>query len=191
MATVFLTLTTGTHAVLNLSVLLFLAGSFLFIYRFVRFFCKRLILWRRLKNICKKRNFQLFAENRRVLLAKRDLSPCDFHIVTRNTVFSVKLFGVAGKRSKLFFREDGTYHIRNRWLPGTKQKKLPGFNFRAGYRYEWELKTPRKILLLNPTCTGVFRESRNGKHHPLNPYEQLFGMEIHTLTSLLNTIGEE
>jgi len=175
----------------NLWVLLLLPALGFFLYRAARFFCKRLILLAQLKKACHKVGATLVAARPSGIFGRRNTKDCDLYIVTEKTAFSVKLFGISGRKSRLIFRHDRTYRILNRWLPDRGPIKLPEYRFRTGYRYEWELKTPRKVLLLNPVCMGVYREESNCKPAPLNPHEQIFGMEIHTMTSLLQTIGEE
>ncbi len=207
--TQFLSFTTRENMFKGLGMLVIFLIVLFFLYRFVRFACKRFILAVKLKRACKSKGATLTGTSPLWMFGRRNESLCDVYITTAKTVYAVKLFGVAGRRSRLIFGKDRTYSIRSRWLPDIGPKSIPEYNFRYGFRYEWELKTPRKILLLNPVCIGVFREESAKKNASINPYlgifkeegakknapvtphEQLFGMEIHTMTSLLRMIGEE
>lgn len=208
-ATHFLSFTTRENMFKGLGILVIFLIVLFFLYRFVRFACKRFILAVKLKRACKSKGATLTGTSPLWMFGRRNASPCDVYITTTKTVYAVKLFGVAGRRSQLIFGKNRTYSIRSRWLPDIGPTPIPEYNFRYGFRYEWELKTPRKILLLSPVCIGVFREENAKKNTymnphigifkeegakktaPINPHEQLFGMELHTMTSLLRMIGEE
>lgn len=185
-----LTFTAREHFFGGIGIFLLGAVFLFFLFRYGRFICKRIILFVKLKKMCKALKATLIGTSFFWIFGRRTDIPCDFYIETESIIYAVKLFGVAGRRSRLLFTSDRKYIIHNRRLPDIGPHPLPEYKFRYKFRTEWELKTPCKVLLLHPVCTAVLREEINRKYSRLNPREQIFGMEVHTLSTLIQKIGE-
>ena len=140
---------------------------------YIRIFCKRLSLYRRLHAACKRNGWTLSPAHRYWFLGRKSDARCDVHIVTKHDVYSVKLFSVPQKSATLFFCEGGMYFIR-RYLGlfgsyaiatiplDGKRQLLPQYRFREGFDASWEIKHHHKILLLSPTAFEVRRIPQHG-----------------------------
>ena len=114
-------------------------------------------------------------------------------------MFAVKLFGMPRRLSILILKENGEYFIRSfialisygggiRFPINGKPKPMPAYNFRYKYRDEWEIKTPRRVLLVNPVSMEFKRQPHHGGEITVGAGEIVNGMEIDSLPRLLGDL---
>ena len=166
---------------------------------FIRIFCKRLSMKRRITRACLAEGAVLHPAHRGWLLGRRMGKRCDFYIETPTTVYAVKLFASHKRSQYLIFTDDGCVYSRkflnfiNRYGTGpryskdSKPRKLPDYDFRFGYKDEWASKEFCPVLLLNPTSIEVHRNTVR-KETIVSSGETVAGMTLHTLPSLLNEL---
>ena len=169
------------------------------LYPWLRCFVKRMIGARKLTRVCRERNYRLHKTHPLWILGHKHSERCDFYVETPNTVYAVKLFGVPQYRSMLVLREGGEYFIRSlvsfvSWLPlvkydwDYKPKAMPRYDFRCGYREEWEIKTPRNILLIHPVAMEVRFQSHTGQEMTVGSGNVVNGMEIQSMSRFLGEL---
>lgn len=163
---------------------------------YIRCFFKRLACRRKIVSLCRRKNYVLHASHPFCFLGWKYAPRCDFYIETPGEVFAVKLFGMPGRLTVLILKENGGYSIR-RFLPfapyggfaidgGTKP--MPAYDFRYRYRDEWEIKTPRRVLLVNPVSMEFRRRPAHGDEVIVGAGEIVNGMEIDSLPRLLGDL---
>jgi hypothetical protein len=141
---------------------------------FVRCFFKRLTLRRKLRRVCKKKGYSIVPTHKAWFLGSRKKEICDFHLVSKDEVISVKLFQMLRRTSSVYFIEGEEYycehrvfHIVSRVGSGlsfsfkTKPKGLPKYDYDFGFLPEWSGKARKKVLLINPACSGYYNYKRN------------------------------
>ena len=183
-----------------LLVLLFIA--LLWLFPFIRMFFKRLSLRRRLIAACKKNSWRLSPTHRFWYFGRKSDERCDFHIVTKHDVYSVKLFSVKYRRSALVLTGGRGYFIRGYLgllgntavmaripLDGPRQL-LPQYRFREGFDASWEIKHHHKILLLSPTAFEIRRIPQHGREEVLGTGDLVLDMNVYSLSRLLGRIGQ-
>ena len=183
-----------------LLVLAFIA--LLWLLPFIRIFCKRLSLCRRLTAACKKHGWQLSPTHRFWYFGRKNDVRCDVHIVTKHDVFSVKLFAVPYRGSTLVFTGGYGYFIRRYLgligiyggaatipLDGRRQV-LPQYRFREQFDASWETKHHHKILLLSPTPFEILRIPKEGKQQILGAGDLVLDMNVYSLSRLLGRIEQ-
>ncbi len=174
----------------------------LFILAFpcLRLFFKRISLAIRLKRACKSSGNRLVGAHFLWFLGSRSARGCDFYIETRREIIAVKLFGVTNKNADLVFTADGKYFIRNyiaiiaagggiRYPIDGKHRALPDYDFRRRFRPEWELKTPRRVLLINPVCNEIKFRAPSGREQILGTTQMIHNFEIQTLSRLIGELN--
>lgn len=169
----------------------------------VRWFWKRGVLVRKLKRVCKKQQFVLYGAHALWFLGEKGAQVCDVYIETPTQVYAVKLFGVGRRRAVLVFKENGTYFVRHyiallsnfgqavRFPIESKPRRLMAYDFRVGYRDEWEIKTPRNLLLVHPVCMEIRRQPERGAEVILGAGDTVGGMEMFTLSRFLGELEGE
>lgn len=169
----------------------------------VRWLGKRIVLAVRLKRVCKKQQFSLHGAHAFWFLGGRGARRCDVYIETPTQVYAVKLFGVGRRRAVLVFKENGTYFVRHflallsnfgqavRFPIESKPRRLIAYDFRVGYRDEWEIKTPRNMLLVHPVCMEIHRQPERGAEVILGAGDTVGGMEMVTLSRFLGDLESE
>lgn len=180
-----------------MEVLLYLFGviALIVVYPYIRCFFKRLNCFIRLKHFCKKRNYKLEGTNSFWLFGSKHNRKCDFYIETKDEVYAVKLFAMLRRTSMLIFREGGTYFIRRflgvLYIPffwNSKLKPLMHYEFRYGYKEEWKGKINHNILLVNPISMDIFRQAINGYEDAVGLGDEIYGMQIYSLSRFLETL---
>ena len=183
-----------------LLVLVFIA--LLWLFPFLRIFCKRLSLCRRLTAACKKHGWQLSPTHRFWYFGRKSDERCDFHIVTKHDVYSVKLFAVKYRRSALVLTGGRGYFIRGYLglLSNTavmaripldgKQQLFPQYRFREGFDASWEIKHHHKILLLSPTAFEIRRIPQHGREEVVGTGELVLDMHLYSLSRLLGRMEQ-
>ena len=126
-------------------------------------------------------------------LGNRNNDNCDLYVETDNVIFSVKLFEVLKHNSTLVFKANGTYLKRTRRPIAysgfsnidSKSKPVKEYNFKYKFKSEWEIKTPKNILLLNPVCKEIVYQKNNGAETILGSGDVINGMYIYALSRFL------
>lgn len=153
----------------------------------------------KIKKICNKKGYKTYKTRPFWFLGNKHRKKCDLYIETENEVFAIKLFGVIRKRTILIFNENDEYFIRSffalasygsviRHPIDSKPKLLPAYDFRYKYKDEWEIKTPRRILLVNPVSMEFKRQLHHGGEVTVGAGEIVNGMEIDSLPRLLGDL---
>ena len=172
------------------------------LFPYIRIFCKRLSLCRRLKSACAKNGWTLSPAHRLWFLGRKNDTRCDVHIITKHDVYSVKLFSVKYRRSALVLTGGRGYFIRcylgllgntavmARIPLDGKRDVLPEYRFREGFDASWEIKHHHKILLLSPTAFEIRRIPQHGREEVLGAGELVLDMHLYSLSRLLGRIEQ-
>ena len=177
-------------------------AAILSVLPYIRIFCKRLSLRRRLLAACNKNDWQLSPTHRFWYFGRKSDERCDFHIVTKHDVYSVKLFAVKRRSSTLVLTGGRGYFIRGYLgligiyggaatipLDGRRQV-LPQYRFREGFEASWETKHHHKILLLSPTPFEIRRIPQHGREEVIGTGDLVLDMNVYSLSRLLGRIGQ-
>ena len=174
--------------------------ALIMLFPYIRCFFKRVICMTKIKRLCRKKRYQLHPTHPLWFLGNRRTQRCDCYIETPNEVFAVKLFGMPRRVSILVLKENGEYFIRNfialissigqgiRFPIDSKPKPMPVYDFRYKYRDEWEIKTPRRVLLVNPVSMEFKRQPQHGSEVIVGAGDIVNGMEIDSLSRLLSDL---
>ena len=166
---------------------------------YICFLFKQLICMRKLKTVCRKKGYRMHTTRLFWFLGRRQATNCDVFIETANEVLAVKLFGIPRKRSTLILKDNGEYFIR-RMIPffsyasaslyksNSKSKPMPVYDFRYNYKDEWEIKTPRQILLVTPSTVEIRLQSQRGRELTVGAGDFVGSMELFTLSHLLRIL---
>ncbi|MBQ9750985.1 MAG: hypothetical protein IJV87_10475 [Clostridia bacterium] len=168
-------------------------------FPYIRCFFKRLICTTKIKKLCRRKGYKTYSTHPVWFLGNKHTKKCDLYIETANEVFAVKLFGMPRRLSVLIMKENGEYFIRSfialisygggiRFPINGKPKPMPAYDFRYKYRDEWEIKTPRRVLLVNPVSMEFKRQPHHGGEVTVGAGEIVNGMEIDSLPRLLGDL---
>ena len=169
------------------------------LFPFIRCFFKRLNCMSKIKKVCRSKGHKIYVTNPLWFLGSKHATKCDLYIETENEVLAIKLFGMPRRLSILVLKENGEYFIRSfitlisygggiRFPINGKPKPMPAYNFRYKYRDEWEIKTPRRVLLVNPVSMEFKRQPHHGGEITVGAGEIVNGMEIDSLPRLLGDL---
>ena len=168
---------------------------------YVRMLLIRLTCMRRLKKLCRKKGHLLHAAHPFLCLSRRNARTCDLYIETAREVFAVKLFGLPHKNDRLMIMENGAYFVQ-KIIPllsfasaslnktNCRSKPLPVYDFRHGYKEIWELKTPRRLLLLCPD-TEVRRIPQRGTPVTLGIGDIVGNAELFTMSHMIRVLESD
>jgi len=170
-----------------------------FLFRNIRFLYKRILCAKKLRKICRNSNYNFHKTHPLWLLGGKNTQKCDCYIETPSEVFAIKLFGMPRRSTVLVFKANGEYFIRSfiaiisygsamRFPLNSKPKPMPTYNFRYKYRDECEIKTPRRVLLVNPVSMEFRRQPECGSEVLIGAGDIVNGMEIDSLPRLLNDL---
>lgn len=162
-----------------------------------RFLVKRLILAHKVKKLCRRKGFKLHKNGMFWLFGGKHGAACDFYIETRESVYSVKMFDMR-RNTELVFHDDGSYHVRRLTAmlvmggyvdlsADGEKKKFPRIDYRYHYRMDWEIKTPRPILLVHPVCREM-RYIDGGKSRALTVGQSFGGAKVYSLSRFLSDL---
>ena len=177
-------------------------AAILSVLPYIRIFCKRLSLRRRLIAACNKNGWTLSPAHRFWYFGRKNDVRCDVHIVTKHDVFSVKLFAVSRHSSTVMFTGGRGYFIRgylgllgNTAVMATIPldgpiRLLPQYRFREAFDASWETKQHHKILLLSPTPFEILRMTEHRKTQILGAGDLVLDMNVYSLSRLLGRIGQ-
>ena len=166
---------------------------------FVRLLVKRISCMVKIKKICNKRGYKAYATHPLWFLGSKHAKKCDLYIETANEIFAIKLFGMPRRRTTLVLKENGEYFVRSfiafapygsaiRYPIDSKPKPMPVYDFRYKYKNEWEIKTPRHVLLVNPVSMEFRRQPQHGSEVIVGAGDIVNGMEIDSLPRLLGDL---
>ncbi len=169
------------------------------LYPYARIFFKRLSLCSKIVLLCKKKKYNLIKTKAFWFFGGKKGTSCDFYIETPAEIFSVKLFGWKNKWSMLLLHDSGDYSVRKfiilfsagqsiRNPIDLPPHSLPFYNFRTDFRGEWDLKTPRNILLIHPVGFEIHRRSQNGREKIIGAGETWRGMQVYSLARFLGEL---
>lgn len=168
------------------------------LFPYIRCFVKRLSCAGKIKKLCREKGYEMHAAHPLWFLGRNHAKTCDLYVETAREVFAVKLFGLPHKNDRLMLKEDGTYFVQ-RIIPllsfasaslnksDSRSRPIPVYHFRHGYRDAWELKTPRRVLLLCPDA-DVRRIPRQGAPVTLGVGDRINGMELFSMSHFLRTL---
>lgn len=100
----------------------------------------------------------------------------------------------------MVFKENGEYFIRSfialisyssssvRFQINSKPKTMPTYDFRYKYRDEWEIKTPRRILLINPVSMEFRHQPKHESATIIGAGDIVNSMQIDSLPRLLGDL---
>ena len=171
----------------------------IFLLPFFRLFFKRIVCMVKIKKVCTKRGYKIYQTCPFWFLGNKYGKKCDLYIETANEVFAIKLFGMPRKLSVLVIKENGEYFIRSyialmsygsgiRFPINGKPKQMPAYDFRYRYKDEWEIKTPRHVLLVNPVSMEIKHQPHHGGEVSIGAGDIVNGMEIDSLPRLLGDL---
>ncbi|MBE5803080.1 MAG: hypothetical protein E7316_01035 [Clostridiales bacterium] len=175
--------------------LLAILTVFLCVIPMIRCLFKRISCAVKLHRICRRLGFTLQGTHAFWFLGSRSGKGCDCVIATPAHLFSIKLFGVMHRRRVLIFRESGEYFFRRFTSMllflldafDCSFRRLPDYDFSRGA----SLATGRiryDILLLNPIPMEIRFQHRNGQEIITSPGDDLFGMELASLSHLMRSL---
>jgi hypothetical protein len=173
--------------------------AFIVLFPYIRCVFKRLTCMGKIKKLCRRKGYQTHETHPFWFLGNKHQKKCDLYIETANEVFAIKLFGMPRRRTVLLFKQNGEYFIRSfiafasygsvmRFPMNGNPKAMPAYDFRYKYKDDWEIKTPRHILLVNPVSMEFRHQSQNGHETIVGAGELVNGMEIHSLPRLLGEL---
>ena len=172
---------------------------FLGLFPYIRSFFKRLHCMKKLEKLCRKKGYHLHATHPFWFLGNKYSQKCDLHIETPDEVFAIKFFGMPRRLSYLVIKENGEYFIRNfisvfsnaggvSFPIESKSKPMPTYDFRYKYRDEWEVKTQRRILLVNPVPREIRHQPKFGTEVVLGSGDFVNGMEMYSLSGIIRIL---
>ncbi len=175
--------------------------AFFIVFPYIRCFFKRLICMVKIKKICRKKGYRLYATHPFWFLGSKHGKTCDLYIETESEVFAIKLFGMPKRSVILILQENGEYVIR-RFIAVTsngaiiqfpiqsKPKGMPNYDFQHACMDAWKRKTQRRILLVHPVSMEFRYQTRYGSEAIVGAGDVVNGMEIHALPHLLGDLGK-
>ena len=129
----------------------------------IRLCFKRLIFIIKLKSTCRSRKYRLIPTHYFWWLGWTNGVHCDFHIITSETVYSVKMIGTISKRILYDFVDEYSYSVQNLMfqfhsvacqVPYEPRKKKP-YQFNHKLPSEHLTKNHVRIILMNPVSLSV------------------------------------
>ena len=173
--------------------------ALIILFPYIRCFFKRVICMVKIKKLCRNIGYKMQVTHPFWFLGSKHSKKCDLYIETASEVFSIKLFGVPRRFSILVFKENGEYFIKNYiafisygsriLLPfNSKPKPITTYNFRYQYKNEWESKSQRNILLVNPVSMELRHQPHHGGETIVNAGDIINGMEIYSLPQFLGAL---
>ena len=167
----------------------------LYVIPAIRCLIKRISCAMKLKGLCRRTGATLQGTHPLWFLGSRNCRKCDCVIETPTQVFAIKLFGVMHGGRVLVFRETGEYFFRRyasillfifNAFDGAF-RRLPEYDFSRGEAIAAG-RTRRDVLLLNPVPMEVRIQPHSGQEFVTGPGDDLFGMELATLSHLMRIV---
>lgn len=157
---------------------------------YLRCFIKRILCMAAIRRVCRRGGFAVKVPFL-WFLGSRYAKRCDCVIDTPQALFAVKLFGCLWPLKSLIFREYGDYFFRAHAnflsflldpLDNTRHP-LPEYRFPQA-----EGKAVRPVLLINPMPVEILLQPCSGMESTLGPGDQLFGMELASISHLTRIV---
>ena len=167
----------------------------LYVIPAIRCFFKRLGCMMKLRRLCRRLGFTLQGTHALWFLGERGRKGCDCVIETPSMVFAIKLFGVMHGGRILIFRETGEYFFRRfssilmfifDAFDGAF-RRLPEYDLSRGEAVA-NGRTRRDVLLLHPIPMEVRIQPHSGQESVTGPGDELFGMELASLSHLVRIL---
>lgn len=167
----------------------------LYVIPAIRCGIKRIGCALKLRRLCRRLGLTLQGTHPLWFLGSRRCRGCDCVIQAPAQVFAVKLFGVMRGGRILVFRETGEYFFRRyasillfifNAFDGSF-RRLPEYDFSRGEALA-DGRARRDILLLNPIPMEVRFQPHSGQEFVTGPGDDLFGMELASLSHLLRIV---
>lgn len=176
--------------------------AFIFAFPYLKAGIRRIRLYIKLMVLCARNNARLYLVNPLSIFAFNHGKCSDMYIETQYEILSIKLFGITGHLAHLVFHGDRKYTVKKslplfgRW--GTtlnlsfqsKETLLPVYKFDRKFKKEWDFKTLRKILLLNPTPLEI-ESTMMGNDKFLGNGSYVYDMELFSYNGLKRIINNE
>ncbi len=168
---------------------------FLYVIPAIRCLFTRIGCAMKLRRLCRRLGFTLQGMHALWFLGSRSRKQCDVVIGTPSQVFAIKLFGVMHGGRVLVFRETGGYFFRRyasillfifNAFDGAF-RRLPEYDFSKGEEFAAG-RARRDILLLNPIPMEVRFQPHNGQEFVTGPGDDIFGMELASLSHLVRIV---
>lgn len=168
---------------------------FLYVIPAIRLFFKRIGCALKLQRLCRNLGLTLEGTHAFWFLGRRGSRDCDCVICALGQAFAIKLFGVMHSRRVLVFRETGEYFFRRyaailhfifNAFDGSF-RRLPEYDFSKGEMLAGG-RERRDILLLNPIPMEVRVQPHSGQEFVTGPGDELFGMELASLSHLVRIV---
>ena len=146
-----------------------LAVLALMLLPYVRIFVKRIVLYLRLKRICRKRNFRIQGNHFGWLFSPWWYRKHDFTVYGDHTIYAVKFFASRSKTRRLTIMDNGQFYwVRKMAITGRsldvaiyeipeKPRRLPDYDFSVEAD-PWSTAIYKPILLVHPICHEFRRE---------------------------------
>lgn len=165
----------------------------------LRFIFKRTALIIKLKNLCRKNNAKLYFTNPLSPFSGIKRKNCDLYIETQYEILSIKLFGLGDKPYYITIMPERKYSVTRFFIiPGargvfnqpitSKDRVFPNYKFDHRFKKEWNYKTLRKILLINPISMDYKVSSERSKGYLCNG-DVICGMEAFSYSGIKSIIG--
>ena len=167
----------------------------LYVIPAIRCLIKRFSCAMKLKGLCRRLGLTLEGTHALWFLGSRGRKGCDVLIGTSTQLFAIKLFGVMHGGRVLVFRETGEYFFRRfasilhfifDAFDGSF-RRLPEYDFSRGEALAAG-RTRRDVLLLNPIPMEVRFQPHSGQEFVTGPGDDLFGMELASISHLVRII---
>ena len=145
------------------------------VFLFVRLLCKRISLVCRLKSVCKAKKLELIPTHRAWWLGWTKGTNADFHVITAEATYSVKLIGTISKRICFNFLDVKNYSTKNmmfqfsqaafgiQYEPKTKNP----YNFDYKLPDEHLRKNRENVILMNPVPLVVNVTTQKEQRKPI------------------------
>ena len=170
------------------------------LYPYFRLIIKRLRCMKKIKELCRAKGYRMYETGALRILCSNRSKKCDLYIETENEIFAIKLFGVLKRRRTLILKENRDYIIRSYIVIlsyvarlcfpiDRKPGRMPKYDFEYKLKDEWKKKPLRRVLLINPVCTGMIYSSESGYRAGLAG-DSFCGMTVHTASSFIELIKE-
>lgn len=182
---------------MKLIVLWLLAALAMFVYVIpaIRCILKRVGCALKMRRLCRRMDLRLQGLHPLWFLGSRRCRRCDCAIVTPSQVFAIKFFGVLHSSRVLVFRESGDYFFRRYSsillfifdIFDGSFRRLPEYDFSKAEELT-DRRTRRDILLLNPIPMEVRVQPHSGQEFVTGPGDDLFGMELASLSHLMRIV---
>lgn len=170
------------------------------VWRLVRFIYKRISLYFRLTSGCRRIGAEFIPRRRFWMFAGKRGSECDFYIETETAVYSVKLWETMRYHTELHFTSEGEYYTRSfiafasrigmlfRTPVDSMKKRVPAYEMRPDFKYEWYMKRFVPVLLISPVCHEICYVAERGIKRYIGAGDMVNDLYIYSTSRLLGEL---